>query len=301
MTAATTKSAFHLAWPASLAAMVTPLLGVVDSAVLARAGTPADIAGVALASAVVSLLYWPLAFLRMSSAGQAAQALGENDEAGLRALLLQGMILGGFLGLIVLVLRGPVTDLSVVTMADDAVSPEAIGAMTTFLEIRFLAAPFAIASTAAVGWLSGQGRTGLMSIAVISTIVVNAILDITFVLAFDMGVAGIALGTAIAEVMGIIFLGLAILYVLHQRGGFRSGWDRARLTDNLRGFFSLNANIFVRTLMLALTFAWFMRAGSRFGDLTLAANQVLMQILLVMGLALDGPAIAAESLIGRAL
>lgn len=297
----TTSSAFRLAWPASLAAMITPLLGVVDSAVLARAGVAADIAGVALASAVVSLLYWPLAFLRMSTAGQTARAHGEENEAGLRAYLIQGVALGAVLGLGVLFLRVPITDIAVSTMADDAVSGEALAAMETFLSIRFLAAPFAIATTAAMGWLTGQGRTGLMSAAVISMIALNAVLDISFVLVLDMGVAGIALGTAIAEAAGVLFLSLAILFVLHRRGGVERDWEWSRLTHDLAGFFALNANIFIRTLLLSLTFAWFMRAGSRFGDLTLAANQILMQIVLTTGLMLDGPAIAAESLIGTAL
>ncbi|WP_370336927.1 MATE family efflux transporter [Parvularcula marina] len=301
MKSASLNSAFRLAWPASLAAMITPLLGVVDSAVLARAGSPADIAGVALASAVVSLLYWPLAFIRMSTAGQVARAHGEEDEAGLRAYLVQGLVLGAVLGLIVLVLRAPITQLAAVTMADDAVSAEALSAMGTFLEIRFLAAPFAIASTAAAGWLSGQGRTGLMGAAIIGTVILNGVLDIWFVLGLEMGVAGIALGTVLAEVFSLVAMGVAILFVLHQRGGISRDWQRDRLTHDLQGFFALNANIFIRTLLLSLTFAWFMRAGSRFGDLTLAANQILMQIVLVTGLALDGPAIAAESLVGTAL
>lgn len=296
-----TLRAFNLAWPASLAAMITHLLGVVDSAVLTRAGSPSDIAGVALASVVVSLLYWPLAFLRMSMAGQVAQFDGEKNEASLRAALLQGVTLATLLGLIVLLLRTTVTQLAVITMSDDAVSSEALEAMEVFLDIRFLAAPFAIATTAAAGWLSGQGRTGLMAACIIATIIVNAILDIWFVLGMDMGVAGIALGTAIAEIVGAVLMLLAILHVLAKRGGIRHSWQREKLTDNLTGFFALNANIFIRTLLLALTFAWFMKSGTQFGDLTLAANLILMQIVLVTGLALDGPAIAAESLTGKAL
>lgn len=301
MSSVTTKSAFQLAWPASLAAMITPLLGVIDTAVLARAGVPADIAGVALASAVISLLYWPLGFLRMSTAGLVAQRHGNEDEAGLRAVLGKSVVLGLVMGTLVLMLSVPITSLASVVMVDDAVSGDAVDAMGTYLSIRLLAAPFVIGMYAAVGWLSGQGRTGLMSLTVVSMTVVNAVLDILFVLTFDMGVAGIAIGTAIAELLGAIFITAAILYVLHKRGGIRMAWDRQRLTRNLSAFFALNANIFLRTLLLAASFAWFIRAGSQFGDLTLAANQILMQIVLTVGLMLDGPAIAAEALVGKAL
>ena len=301
MKPATLSSAFQMAWPASLASMITPLLGVVDTAVLARAASPADIAGVALASAVISLLYWPLAFLRMSTAGQVAQTHGEGDESGLRAALVQAAVLGAGLGLLVLILSVPITALAKDLMADDAVSAEAITAMGDYLSIRFLAAPFAVATTAATGWLSGQGRTGLMSVSIVTTVILNGVLDIQFVIGLDMGVKGIALGTAIAELVGALTMASAILWVLHKRGGLRAAWVPARFTENLKCFFALNANIFIRTLLLAWAFAWFMRAGSRFGDLTLAANQVLMQLVLTTGLLLDGPAIAAESLIGTAL
>ena len=146
------KPAFALAWPASLAAMITPLLGIIDTAVLSRAAGTADIAGVALASAVFSVLYWTLGFLRMSVAGFTAQADGRADEPLVRAHLLQGVVVGGLIGLILVIIRIPIADLSVSVMAADSeTSPDAMAAMHTYIDIRLWAAPLAIAFFAGIG------------------------------------------------------------------------------------------------------------------------------------------------------
>ncbi|MEM9989240.1 MAG: MATE family efflux transporter, partial [Pseudomonadota bacterium] len=296
------KTAFALAWPASLAAMITPVLGLVDTAVLARGASTADIAGVALASAAFSILYWSLGFLRMGLAGLTAQADGREDEAGVRAHLVQGVVLGATIGLFLVLFRGPIADMAVVLMGEgNNTSPEALAAMRIYIETRLLGAPFAVAFFAGVGWLTGQGRMALMMAVVIFMTFINAVLDVYFALMLEMGAQGIALGTALAEGSGAILMGLGILWVLHKRGGLKENWIPARMQENLKGVLSLNADIFLRTFCLALVFAYFTRAGGQFGDLTLAANQVLMHIVMVASLLLDGPAIAAETLVGKAL
>ena len=282
--------------------MITPLLGVIDTAVLTRAGSTADIAGVALAGAVFSVVYWTLGFLRMSLAGLVAQADGRGDEAGVRAHLAQGVLLGTTVGLALLIFRGPIGDLSASLMAGGAnTSAAALDAMGVYIDIRLLAAPPTIAFFAGIGWLTGQGRVGLMMAVVVFVTLLNAALDIYFVMELDLGVAGIALGTALAEASGALLLGGAILYTLHQRGGIRIAWIPQRMRENARRILALNADIFLRTFCLSLVFAYFTRAGGQFGDMTVAANQLLMHLLLTAGLMLDGPAIAAETLVGKAL
>lgn len=299
---ASLRSAIALAVPASLAAMITPLLGIVDTAFLARTGDTAQVAGVALAGAVFSILYWSLGFLRMSVAGLSAQSAGGADQRIAITHLIQGILLGGGIGLLLVLLRGPIGDVAHQLMGGQGsdATPEALDAMTDYIRIRLLAAPFAIASYAAIGFLTGQGRTGRMMLAVVIMTVTNGILDWYFVVVQDQGAAGIALGTALAEAAGFLIL----ILLIGTTTGFAAlvnGPSAKRLTHNIRKVVILNGDIFLRTLALALVFAWFTRAGAQFGDLTVAANQVLMQITLTAGLVLDGPAIAAESLVGRAI
>ena len=63
----------------------------------------------------------------------------------------------------------------------------------------------------------------------------------------------------------------------------------------------LNRDIFIRTMLLVISFTWMTRQGSLQGDVVLAANGVLMQVCHVAIYGLDGFAIAVESLVGQAV
>jgi len=300
--AATLRSAWAVAWPASLAAIVTPLLGLIDTAVLARgAGTDA-LAGASLAGAVFSLVYWTFGFLRMSLSGLAAQALGANDDHRLRDHLLQGVAFGFVIGLILLVANQPIGQLAQLTMVDStAASTEAGDAMRRYFGVRIIAAPAALATTAILGWLSGQGRTGLLMLVTLGTAATNAVLSIWFVLQLDWGITGLAAATAIAETTGLLLGGLSVGIVLRSRGSVFTGWGWRSATSGIGSVLSLNRDIFLRTLILTSVIASFTWLGADFGDLTLAANHVLLNVVLTATLLLDGTAISAETFVGQAL
>ena len=298
----TFRDAAALAWPASLAAIVTPILGLVDTGVLSRAAGPADLAGVALASAVFSLLYWTLGGLRMSAAGLAAQAHGGADEAGLRAHLVKAVVIAGAAGLVLLVLKHPIRVAAEAAMTGGTeASGAARAAMVAYTDIRLWGAVSVALMNALLGWLTGQGRIGLVMVVLVAVTALNAVLDAWFVLGMGLGVRGIAYGTLIAELTGGALCVLAVAHVLRRRGGLRTAWVPARFAEDLRGVLAFNTDMLVRTLVLALVFAWFVRAGGRFGDVTLAANQVLLGLVLVTTLLIDGGAVAAQTLVGQAL
>lgn len=295
-------SALRIAWPASLAAIVTPLLGLIDTAVLARGADTQALAGASLAGAVFSLLYWSFGFLRMSLSGLSAQALGADDEARLRGHLLQGTAFGLLIGCLLLALGGPIAAGAQALMVDSSNASAGAGeAMRTYLGIRLWAAPAVITTTAILGWLTGQGRTLFLMLVTIGTAAINAVLSIWLVLGLDQGIAGLALATAIAEVCGLLLAMGSAAHVLARRGGIFSGWSVAAARQGLGAVLSLNRDIVIRTLLLDLVFLSFARFGAGFGDLTVAANHVLLNLVLTTTLLLDGPAIAAETFVGQAL
>ncbi|GGY54955.1 MATE family efflux transporter [Parvularcula lutaonensis] len=299
---ATLRSAFAIAWPASLAAIVTPLLGLIDIAVLARGAETYALAGASLAGAVISVLYWTFGFLRMSLSGLAAQAIGANDEPRLRAHLVQGAGLGFAIGLILLLLSPLViAGAHWLLVESSEASARAGEAMRTYLGIRLLAAPLALTTTAMLGWFTGQGRTGLLMLVTISTAAINAVLSIIFVLGLDQGIAGLAAATALSELSGFLIACASASFVLTKRGGLKTGWSLSKVREGASAVISLNLDIFIRTAILTLVIASFTRLGAGFGDLTVAANHVLLNIVLTATLLLDGAAIAAETLVGQAL
>ncbi len=295
---------FALAWPASVASSVTPLLGAVDVWALAQSERPLDIAAVGLGSVIFSLAYWSFGFIRMSVAGLTAQAAGAEDEAEARAALLRGAAIGGGVGLLLLALQYPIGVLAFQALAvgSDA-SVETFAAAETYFAIRIWGAPFALASYAAFGWFSARERTDYLMIVSIAITLLNIILDYVFVVHFGWGAAGVAAGTLMAEMFGFFACLGFVALLLRKHGGLKAHWrfEDFWAPDRIRRTVSVNRDIFIRTVLLAFSFAWFVQRSGAFGDVPLAANQTLLQLFLFTGLALDGTAIAAETLVGQAM
>ncbi len=293
-----------LAWPASIASLITPILGLTDATVLGYSARPFDVGAVGLAAAIFSLAYWTFGFLRMSTAGLTAQAVGAGHEAKARRILAQSVGFGGALGLVLMLLQAPFGDLSFWLMTRGAtVEAETIAAAEAYYNMRIWGAPVVLMTAGMLGWLTARGRTDLLMAIVVIMTFLNMGLDMLFVLKFDWAAKGIAAGTLIAEVTGAALAGLAILFVLKGNDGIKAHWCGIDYLSrrSMRRLAAVNVDIFIRTFILSLAYVYFVQQSGVFGDLTLSANQLLLQFFLVTGLALDGPAIAAETFVGQSL
>lgn len=286
----------RIALPVVLSNVTVPLLGLVDTAVIGQMGAAAPIGAVGIGAVILSSVYWVFGFLRMGTTGLTAQARGAGDAAEVSALLSRALLVGLAGGLLLVLLQGL---LFAGAFRVSPASAEVEALARQYLAIRIWAAPAAIASYGIAGWLIAQERTrGLLALQ-LWTNGLNIVLDLWFVLGLGWGVGGVAAATAIAEGSGLAF-GLWLC-----RDAFRGGaWrDRARVLDpgRLRVLAAVNADILVRTVLLLSIFVAFQFWSAGFGDLTLAANQVLMQFVNVAAFALDGFAFATEALVGQAV
>ena len=298
------REALQLAWPASIAASITPLLGSADVWALGQSERPLDIAAVGLAAVIFSLAYWTFGFIRMSVAGLTAQAAGANDEEEMRAALVRGVAIGAAIGVILVILQKPMAMASFPLLRIGSEASDAtISSARDYFDIRIWGAPFALATYALLGWLTARGRTDYLMAASIFITVLNIALDWHFVLNLGLGPKGVAAGTLIAEIAGFVIAAAFALRIMMKEGGLNLPLHWRRIVDpaRFRATLAVNRDIFIRTLILASAYAWFVQRSGAFGDVTLAANQTLMQLFLFTGLALDGAAIAAETLVGRAI
>ncbi|MDF2389516.1 MATE family efflux transporter, partial [Nostoc ellipsosporum NOK] len=172
-------------------------------------------------------------------------------------------------------------------------------AMSVYIRIRLLAAPFSLINYAILGYVLGRGEggLGLMLQAVLNGI--NILLCFLLGLELGWGVAGVAWATVTGEFLAML-LGLAIVL---RRFSRLERPSRRRILDlpAYRRMLSLNRDIMIRSFSLLAAFALFPRQGAQFGTVTLAANAVLMNFFLIAGYFLDGFATAAEQLAGRAI
>jgi MATE family multidrug resistance protein len=291
------RRALNLALPLIAANITVPLVGMVDTAVLGHLPEAHFLGAAAIGAVVFSFLYWSCGFLRTGTTGPVAQAHGAGDPAEVKATLYRALLLAWAIGLGLVVLQVPIRWLAFQIL--DA-SPDVIAGAKTYVAIRLWGAPAVLTNFVLLGWFIGMQRTriGLLLQVVIN--VVNLVLDLFFVLGLGWTIAGVALATTIAEYTGAVLgLALAVRTIATLAGRI----DRAHLLDRvkLRRLFALNRDIFIRTLVLISCFSSFTALGARFGDLTIAANAVLMTFHTFMAYALDGFANAAESLVGDAI
>ncbi|MBV7378785.1 MATE family efflux transporter [Maritimibacter dapengensis] len=294
--AITHRRVLAIALPIVAANVTVPILGAVDTGVVGQLGEAAPIGAVGLGATILTAIYWIFGFLRMGTAGLAAQALGAGDRGELAALLTRVLMIGLAGGAVLIAAQVPFFALA---FRVAPASAEVEGLAWTYMSIRVWSAPAMIALFGLLGWLIAQERTRAVLMIQIAMNGVNIGLDLLFVLGFDWGVAGVAWATFLSEWAGLAF-GLWLARAAFRVPDWRDWgavFDRGRLVRMAR----VNSDILIRSLLLEVILVSFMFWGARFGDVTLAANQVLIQFLHLMAFGLDGFAFAAESLVGQAL
>ncbi|MCH7555524.1 MAG: MATE family efflux transporter, partial [Proteobacteria bacterium] len=292
------RRVWRLAGPIMLANITVPLLGIVDTAVVGHLDQVYYLGAVAVGALIFNFLYWGFGFLRMGTTGFAAQAHGADDTAEMVATLWRAMIAAVVIGAGLLVLQGLVIEGAMALMA---ASPEVDAHSRAYFTIRIWSAPAALANYVVLGWFLGMqnARAGLIIQVFIN--VLNIVLDLVFVVGLGMAVEGVAVATVIAEYAGL-GLGLVMLRgALAKLDGAAIDWRRVLEPARMRHMIAVNRDIFLRTLCLITAFAYLTIQGARMGDVILAANAVLLNMVTFMAYALDGFANAAQALVGRAV
>lgn len=286
-----------IAWPAIIANISIPLLGLVDAALLGHLDSASHLAAVAVGGAVLSFLYWGFSFLRMGTTGEVARASGAGNEPRALLALARSSVIALGIAALLLILQSPLTELGLAIMGPR----ESIeGFARDYISIRLLSAPAVLLTYTALGWFIGYQNTRWPMRVVIATNLLNIILDALFILGLGMASTGAALATVIAEYLG---LAVALYGLRHHWPALRTPalWEALRQLPPYLRLLNSNLSLFVRTLTLLFAFAFFTAAGENLGQDVVAANAVMMQFLMFAAFAMDGFAYAAEGLAGEAL
>jgi len=283
-----------LAWPMILANLSVPLLGLVDTAILGHLSDSRYLSAVAISTSLLAFLYWGFGFLRMGTTGASAQLLHKPQDAN--ALLLKAAALSLFIAAFIWLGGIALSNIGLRLMNTPA---SLIELAQSYLHIRLFSAPAVLCTYVIVGWLIGRQQTRWPLIIAVTTNGVNIALDYVFIVGFDMSSDGAALASAISEYCGLA-IGLwavrdALIATLGH--GLRRSWQYG---PALKQLLNSNVHLFIRTAALLFSFAFFTAQGASFGQATLAANAILLQLMLVSAYGMDGFAHAAEALIGEA-
>ncbi|MEL7387610.1 MAG: MATE family efflux transporter [Pseudomonadota bacterium] len=283
-----------LALPMILANVTTPLLGLVDTAVLGHMSLPAMLAGASVGALILTQIYWVCGFLRMSSTGLSAQAKGhENRVYESAKVLWQTIGVAMVLGVLIVLIQVPIVKMGIALTQPNTHVAEYLKA---YFDVRVWGAPAAMLNLALVGWLVGQQQTRAVMVIQIIGNLLNAALDILFVFHFEFSVAGVALASIIAEYSMAV---MALMVSIKLAGGvrvYRSWFDRAARKVLMK----LNSDMLLRNLALQGCLAFLTIQGARYGETPAAVNAILMQFFVLIALGLDGIAYGVEALVGEA-
>jgi len=292
------KQVLLLAIPMVLSNITVPLLGLVDAAVIGHLEHAWYLGGVALGSTMISVTFWLLGFLRMSTTGLTAQSYGAKNPHQLGLVFTQGMAMAMGFAVLFLALHSFIADW-VFSFSDASEQVKHYGQQ--YFTIRAWSAPAALANFVLLGWLLGtQNAKAPMWMVIISN-VTNIALDVLFVIGFGWKVEGAALASVIADYSGCAF-GLWCASRIWIKQNIPSIVSLLKDTSNgLLRFVKLNRDIFLRSLCLQATFTFMTFQGASFGDDIVAANAVLMSFLMIISYGMDGFAYAMEAMVGKAI
>ncbi|QUJ75455.1 MATE family efflux transporter [Sulfitobacter albidus] len=291
----THRRVLNIAVPVVLSNATVPILGAVDTGVIGQMGLAAPIGAVGIGAVILSAFYWVFGFLRMGTVGLTAQAEGRGDTGEVAALLSRALMIGLGAGVVIIAAQ---TALFWAAFQVSPASAEVEALARDYMALRVWSAPAAIALYGITGWLIAQERTRAVLVLQLWMNGLNVVLNFWFVLGLGWGVEGVALATAIAEWSGLA-LGLWFCRAVFAGAAWRD-WPVVMSAARWAGMMRVNSDIIIRSLLLEAIFVSFMFFGAGQGDVTLAANQVLLQFLMIASFALDGFAFTAEALVGRA-
>ena len=321
------REILRLAVPSILANITVPLVGMVDIAVVGHLGAPdglsaaALIGGISIGTMLFDLLYWNFAFLRAGTAGLTAQAYGRGDPTG--GILRRALRIALLSGLGLIALQWVVVWLSFLVVD---CSPEVQELATRYFHIRIWAAPATLSLFAFKGWFIGEQDSVRPMTADLLVNLLNILLSLglgfgctigSFTLLPALGFSGVALGTVIAQWTGLAYCFIAarrryafsllrnslnhstFRIFLYTKQPKEKSQESCESIDYNTSFFSLNRDLFLRSVGMITVYIGFTVLSARFGDLMLAVSTILMKLLMIFSYFTDGFAYAGEALTGR--
>lgn len=298
------KEILRLAVPSIVSNITVPLLGLVDLAIAGHLASPANgggeayIAAISVGSMIFNLIYWLMGFLRMGTSGMTGQAYGADNWRGVKLLLRRSLTLSLIIASIFLVLQYPLREAALTIIHPSA---DVWQLATTYFNIVIWGAPAMLSLYSLNGWFIGMQNTRVPMVVAIAQNVVNIIASLSFVYGLGMKIEGIALGTLVAQWSGVLmsvwFVRRIIKTTLKKKTGNQEYTDNRLFT--WKKFFTVDRDIFLRTVCLVAVNLAFTSAGARQGDMMLAVNTLLMTFFTLFSYVMDGFAFAGEALAGR--
>jgi len=289
------REILSLSMPAVIAMITTPILGLTDTAFTGHMGGAVYLAAIAIGGNVFNLLYWLFGFLRMGTSGLTAQAYGADNTHDSTISLYRSTALAIAIGIAITALQNPIIHLFGYFLKPDH---ETWAQALIYLHILAWGAPAVLITTSLTGWFIGMHSSRSAMWMSISIDVLNLATSTLLVVGCGMKIEGVAIGTLVAQWGGVA---IGIWLVTRFKPDRNITLREILNYRAIKRFFTVNLDIFLRTLCLITVTLWFTRVGAMQGTVILAVNALLMQFFVMFSYFIDGVAYAAEAMVGHAV
>ena len=286
---------YRLAIVSVLSNMMVPLAGLCDTAFLGHLQDLKYLAGVILASILFDYLYRILKFLRNSTNAITAQAVGQEDEAGVLLAGLRSGSIAGAIALVILTLQYPIQKLGFFILSG-AQNIELAG--IEYFNARIWGAPAVLLDFVLLGWFLGREKNGIVFLISAIANGSNILLDYLMIFRWGWGSMGAGLATALSQYLAL-FVGLVAVVMTIERSTLKSVLPQVFTAGAFQGAITLKFNILIRFVALISAYSIFTNLSAGISTELLAENGLLLQIALLSQFTIQGVGMTAQTLIGN--
>ena len=292
------KYILKLSIPIFFANLAIPLVGIIDTGLMGNLGNLSYLSATSVAANLFSMIFWSFGFLRMGTVGLVSQAYGKKDYSEIFNIVLRNLIFVLTIFIILISLQNYIFKLSL-NIFELSVTTEKF--YQDYFQIRIWSAPGELTLYIITGLFVALQKTKISSLAVGLFSILNIILSIIFVTRFDLNIKGVAYGTLFsALIISISFL-IYTFWYLNKMSKIKIKIDNLVDLKKIKNIFSINLNIFIRTILLTFSFLWFTYLGSQIGEDYIAANAILINLVFLSAFILDAYAFSTEGMVGYSL
>ena len=286
---------FKLSIPIFFSNIAIPFVGLVDTGLMGHLGSEKFLAAISIATSVITMIFWSFGFLRMGTVGLVSQSLGRRDWNEITLIFVRNLIIALFFGLFIVLLKNPIL-FSIEHFFK--ISQDTQSLINEYISIRILSAPAELILYVLIGLYLGLQKTKTASLGVSIFCFGNIILSSIFVINFNLGISGAALGTLIAAYLSVIIFLLLSFFQLKTK--YYGKLTSVKIFNKKKFFllFRINSDIFIRTIFLTFSFLWITYQSSKLGENYLAINTILLQFVMMASFFLDAYAFTTEAVVG---
>ena len=287
------RDILRLTIPTIVSNVTIPLLGICDTAISGHLGSDLFLSSIAVGSVMLNVVFWIFGFLRGGTTGLTANALGRGSENDIAKVLYRALTIAFMAGALLIIFQNPIFNgLWWIAGGSDDIKAFVLD----YFIIRVWGSPALLAVIAISGWFVGMQTTFYPMLIAIVTNIVNIVMSYLLAFEFGFGFNGVAIGTLISNWFGLLVAFGCMLWFLKGK------WLRCSFSNLIKGnwwrYFSVNGNLFLRSLFIICVTMGVTAAGARISNLTLAVNVIVMQFFQFFSFFIEGFAYSGEALVG---